>query len=204
MPEPVLNLSSSILRWRGFSANCTIPVATFFDRLAKKRCISHANNALVYGDPETSFVDSQPQMGEAEIREAARPRWGQSVVLWLIVLLAIYAYRANFVSDTTALKPPTITAPSHNKSLLAKPDTPIPSAVAPSPTQIPQFQMPMFGIRVGHEVVSKTTLEQLQKIVREYHVTHTHKMDDLFVCNVEPVAVNLICSLACELRRRPL
>ncbi len=65
---------------------------SFFDRLEKKRCISHANNALVYGDPETSFADSQPPMRESEIREAARQRWGRSTVLWVIVLLVIYAY----------------------------------------------------------------------------------------------------------------
>ena len=43
--------------------------------------------------------------------------------------------------------------------------------------------MPMFGIRIGHaNYVNKATLEQLQKIARDYHDTHTYSMDDLFVC----------------------
>jgi len=158
---------------------------SFFDRLEKKTYISHANNALVYGDRDAHLrlVHSQTQAGPDEVRETAgKPRWGRLLVLWLIVLLAIYAYRAN-LRDTTALNPPASTAQSHNESLLAKTSIASPPAADPSPTQIPQFQIPMFGIPMGNSnYVNKATLEQLQKIVRDYHATHTYSMDDLFVC----------------------
>jgi hypothetical protein len=160
-------------------------LVSFFDRLEKKRHISHTNNSLVYGRPDPSLGYSQPQMREAEVRqEAARPRWGRSVVLCLVVFLAIFAYKAINIRDTTPSGPPAITAqPTRGESLPVKPGTPSPLPTDPSPTQIPQFQMPMSGIRIGHaSYVNKATLEQLQKIVREYHATHTYSTDDLFVC----------------------
>ena len=160
---------------------------SFFDRLEKKRCISHANNALVYGEPDTSLrlVHSHPEVKQDEVRQvAARPRWRRSVVLGLVVFLAILAYKAITLRDTTPSVPPAITAqPTRGESFPVKPGTPSPLPTDPSPTQIPQFQMPMSGIRIGNaNYVNKATLEQLQKIVRDYHVTHTYSMDDLFVC----------------------
>jgi hypothetical protein len=156
----------------------------FFDRLEMKKFITHTNNALVYGRPDTPLVYSQPQMREAEVRQvAARPRWGRSVVLGLVVFLATFAYKAVTLRDTTPSVPPTVTAqPTSGESLPFKPGTPSPLPTDPSPTQIPQFQMPMLGVPIGNAFVNKATLEQLQKIARDYHATHTYSMDDLFVC----------------------
>jgi hypothetical protein len=158
---------------------------SFFDRLEKKRYISHANNSLVYGRPDPSLVYSQPQMSEAEVRQAAAwPRWRRSVIVCLVVFSATLAYKAITLRHTTSSEPTTITAqPGRSDSFPVRPNISGPSTTDPSPTQIPQFQMPMSGIRIGHaNYVNKATLEQLQKIVRDYHATHTYSMDDLFVC----------------------
>jgi hypothetical protein len=157
----------------------------FFDQSEKKRYISHANNALIYGQSETSVDYFQPQMREAEVRQvAAKPRRGRLVVLWLAIFFATLAYKTYTSWNTIPLTPHTITSqPNHSESLPAKKHISSPSAIEPFPTQIPQFQMPISGIRIGStNYVNKATFEQLQKIVRDYHVTHTYSMDDLFVC----------------------
>jgi len=158
---------------------------SFFDRLEKKRYISHVNNALVYGQPDTSVVYSQPQMRETEVRQvAARPTLGRSVAIFLVTSVVAFAYLTIAHRLTTSSGPPAITTqPTRGESLLAKPGIPSSPAADSSPIQIPQFQIPMFGIPMGNSnYVNKATLEQLQKIVRDYHATHTYSMDDLFVC----------------------
>lgn len=161
---------------------CRISV---FDQREKRRSITHANNALVYGEPETSFrpAFSRPLAGQGEGNGTAeKSRWGRSAALWLAIFAAVLAYQAITLRNTTPVGSPPDSVPGRQESLPVNANAPGPPPTALSPVELPDFQIPMLGVPAGNTPVNQATLERLQKIVRDYHSSHTYSKDDLFVC----------------------
>jgi hypothetical protein len=165
---------------------------SFFDHLEKRTYVRHSKDALLYTHlemgPELPGPRPSPRHEEVNGMDGApRSPWKGFASLCLVVFLVALLYKA-FTLPQPAPPPLTIAIPSQPTSGLSqqnhpRPNPSSPSPIQPPPNQIPQFNIPRFGFPAGNmDIVNKRDFDQLQKIVREYRLSHTYSMADLFVC----------------------
>jgi hypothetical protein len=165
---------------------------SFFDHLEKRTYVRHTKDALLYTHLETAPELPGPRQSSRshEIRKtdgAPGSPWKDFATLCLVVILVASFYKA-FTSRELPPPPLPIAVPSQSTSGLSQQNnarltTSSPSLIQPFPNQIPHFNIPRFGVPTGNiNVVNKKDFDQLQKIVREYRLSHTYSIADLFVC----------------------
>jgi hypothetical protein len=131
----------------------------FVDHLEKRKCVRSIKDALLYSyleiGPELPVLRPSPRHEEFDRMEGAPgSRWKGFTTLCLVALLVVVLYKALAPLEPA---PPTSTAaiPSQPNSGLsrqnnAKNNTPRQSPIQPAPNQVPQLNIPRFGVPAGN------------------------------------------------------
>ncbi len=167
----------------------------YFDLSEKPIQIRHTKGALLYANHETppDSTGPRPSAAGGEISRMngnTGSSWNGLGTLCLMVLLAVFAYKflASPAPDTepkpapatVSSQPPAGPSEQHNAR---QGGTSTPSPTQSHTVEVPPLKVPRLGIPAGNaKMLNKRVYDQLEKIVREYRLSHTYSTLDLFVC----------------------